>query len=498
MDLLRPIYQFINLLEFENAFAGILAILKSEKRFLKTEVSDITEIYFKIPKDLKIRQCEQIKNSLKIFFKYQIETLTLTQKRKILEDYFQIDKNDIWSRQEFIATCLKLGDIEVARKTLKQLLEESLAYKRIRLIENLCKQFNDLLDESELFHIEFICAALRHDAAGLKQLYTRSLKDNKKRLIFQRDFEESNDAKSIAPEDLMIDELQRQLNRKLNASLKKKIVNELYEFLAISSKKKNIMLMCADYFIKAKRKKVAQRILEIVKESGGHEQAVEQLIKSLEEKSDKMKEDKEFSLEKDEIFDLAEDLFSDSINDHIKSRKKHSYILDMSLMDKDSYLIRQGLLSIDEISNKELQKQPVQTRGEDKKLEKELENALRELDEKIKIELHKDLVSALIMLEMPTVALKLCEELIPLLPGIEHRISIHYLIALINFKKEKYDRVIELSDAAVASLPLSFADKIAFLKLMSTAFQKKGDIKNSISVKKLIDELGHKHDEVSD
>ncbi|MBI2521595.1 MAG: hypothetical protein HYV97_14360 [Bdellovibrio sp.] len=330
---------------------------------------------------------------------------------------------------------------------------------------------------------------MRHDKTLVEQMYKQTFTSNEKRIIFRKVIEESSEAAIITPEGLEISNLKQQISKKITLDARKKIVNKLYEFLAMGNSKHEILLLCAEYFIKVKRKKVAQQIIDFANICLSNDSSFEPRIKEMQEKIKKEKEDKEFQLEKDEIFDLAEDLFSGDLDVLFEGEKKHAYTLDMSLMERDAYLIRKGLVAIDEIANKELKKFPAESENSNRKLEKSLVNAFMDIDLPVKLELYRDLVSALIMFEMLDPALKLCEELMPDLSGIENRISITYLIVMIYFKKENYNRVIELCNSTIASLPLSASDKIAFLRLMAASFQKKGEIKNSIGVNKLIDQI---------
>ena len=116
MDELRPICLHISLLEFENALAGIFAIFKIEKKLSKADISEIVEVYFRIPKDLKIIQREHLKKLLKNFFKYQDGSLSSLQKKNILHEFQSLRRHDIWCSQEYIAACVALGEVETARE----------------------------------------------------------------------------------------------------------------------------------------------------------------------------------------------------------------------------------------------------------------------------------------------------------------------------------------------------------------------------------------------
>ncbi|OFZ14357.1 MAG: hypothetical protein A2X86_05795 [Bdellovibrionales bacterium GWA2_49_15] len=498
MDELRSVYLHIGLLEFENALAAICAIFKMEKKFSKAEISEVVEAYFKIPKELKIGQLANLKKLLKIFFQNQMSSLNLVQKKMMLQDYQSLNEHDLWSAQEYIGVCLELGEIEAARAHFCRIIDEAFSYKRLSLIEAIIERFHDLIDACEHYRIKLICACMRHDKALVELMYKQSLDNNEKRIIFRKVIEVCPDSAIIMPESLEIGALELQLSKKMTLASRKNAVNKLYEFLAISADKNKILLLCAGYFIKVKRKKVAQKVVDFIKTRSPDNLNIESAIREIEEKINKEKEDNAFPLEKDELFDLAEDLFSGEISEIFKDEKKTKYALDLSLMGRDVYMIRQGLLSIDEIANEELKNVPLDTKAQNRKIEKAMANAFMNIEMPVKRQLHRDLVSALIMLEMLESALQLCEELMPELPGIEDRISISYLIVIINFKKENYDRVISLCNGAVASLPLSGADKIAFLRLMAASFRKKGEIKHSIGVDKLIDKLMSAANEVQE
>jgi len=399
--------------------------------------------------------------------------------KNVYAEYLKLYKYNFSTSILYIDFLRGVGNLLEAENELEKLINFAKERRHLSSLYKLINKYKDFLAQPKLIELEILIYLLTSNFLELNNAILRNRKTANiltEKLIELLHFSklEFND---LAP-DLKLLALSNE-HTKDKYTIKER-VNCLYSIVASGKITESFYEELFDILCARKRKTMAQKVLETAKLSDVKKEIYSKKINNL-------KKDSIFVVETDGEVDLAADLFEGDVREIIK--KENIRAAELSLgFDKETFMIRMGLLPIRKFYKERISGNEVSNSGE---LEVELifSRLLSSVDPYLIQENLDFWMTSSLLMNLPVSCLKIYSRYFKDNLKLDERIRLNYLLCEALMTLEDYERVEKIVVDTVQNLPLLQNEKIAFLFMIESSMKKKGKVRLGISVEKLITNL---------